>query len=77
MNGFSFAAIILSGLAIGWVIGATTVVRKDAPVDVSRGEVVGKMDGVSIYRLYDPEEGTVCYGTYRGLSCLRPQGGVR
>ncbi|AAL85508.1 ORF.64 [Pseudomonas phage PaP3] len=71
MNGFSFAAIILSGLAIGWVIGATTVVRKDAPVAVSKGEVIGETASMSLYRFYDREEGAVCYSTSRGLSCLR------
>ncbi|WWE96595.1 hypothetical protein WI0192307A02_CDS0072 [Pseudomonas phage KG853] len=71
MNGFVFAAIVMLGLAIGWVIGATTVVRNDAPVDVSRGEVIGETASMSLYRFYDREEGVVCYSTSRGLSCLR------
>ncbi len=71
MNGFVFAALVLSGLAMGWVIGATAVVRNNAPVAVSKGEVIGETASMSLYKFYDREEGVVCYSTSRGLSCLR------
>ncbi|UZV42256.1 putative membrane protein [Pseudomonas phage Ka1] len=71
MNGFVFAAIVMLGLAIGWVIGATSVVRNDAPAVENKWEVVGGSFGNKVLRFYDHEEGVVCYFGGGGLSCLR------
>ncbi len=46
-------------------------VYKDSQGEIYKGEMIGGSFDNRVFRLYDHEEGVVCYSSTRGLSCLR------